>query len=79
MSGRLKGIAAGRDRHPRPLSPLGRRLDVLNAGELATIFHLPTAALARQPGLACWQRVQLFAAPRRECSCPRDPPRPSGW
>lgn len=51
------------DRHPRPLSPLGRPLDILNAGELATLWHLPTRALADQPGLTCWQRARQFPAP----------------
>ena len=52
-----------RDRWVAPLGPLGRPLAVLGSSELAMLFHPPTRTLARQPGLACWQRTQIFAAP----------------
>jgi hypothetical protein len=60
---RLDRIAPERDRWPRPLPPFGRALQILNAGELATLFHLPTRAQRQLPGLVCWQRAQIFEAP----------------
>ncbi len=71
---RLDAIAPERDRWVRPLPPFGRALQILNAGELATLFHLPTRAQSRLPGLICWQRAQMFEAPAPCRIRPTTPP-----